>query len=160
MASLKASKLNLCASSGACVSQACWVTAWGVKLNINIKSFFKRLSRADGFRWKRSLNSFNHCIFWLRTKAWRKLLQKVLFNWFAKECSPRNASRQGCVGVVHAAVDAIERNSNKKKDCLNKHLAFILSPWLSFGATQRPELRLLGGIFPILSLSFSIPCLN
>lgn len=42
MAPLKASKLNLRASSGACVSKASWTIARGMKLNINIKSFLKR----------------------------------------------------------------------------------------------------------------------
>lgn len=151
MAPLKASKLNLWAGSGACVSKASWAIARGMKLNINIKSFLKRRKNSDANAvWTHLITASSGC----EQKPDVNYCRKCFLIDSRKNASPRNASRQGCVGVEHAAVDAIERNDgNKKKDCLNKHLAFIPSPWLSFGATQRPKLRLLGGIFPILSLS-------
>lgn len=57
----------------------------------------------------------------------RKLLQKVHFNWFAKECLYRNA-RQGCVGVRTCYMIRLWCFKGKGEDdgerLLHKHLAF------------------------------------
>lgn len=158
MAPLKASKLNLWAldsSSGACVSEASWALARGIKLNINMKSFLKRMDSDE-----RSLNSFNHCIFWLRTKGWRKLLQKVLFNWFAKECLPRNASRQGCVGVA-TCCSWCHWTERQQEERLLEQTSRIYSRSVAFvWCNTKARAAIVGWNFSDSFAFLSIPCLN
>lgn len=59
-----------------------------------------------------------------RCSTWRKLLQKVHFNWFAKECLYRNA-RQGCVGVRTCYMIRLwSQGRRKRRETFAKHRAF------------------------------------